>query len=61
MAINCIWVITRATWVVKCMEGENLLIIQVMDETSQKQVVKNKAAIMSIAPTVYFLEKQGLT
>ena len=30
------------------MEGENLPIIHVMDETSQKQVVKNKAAIKSI-------------
>ena len=39
------------------MEGENLPIIQVMDETSQKQVMKNKAAIKSIAQTVYFLKK----
>ena len=39
---------------------KNLPIIQVMDETSQKQVMKNKAAIKSIAQTVYFLEKQGL-
>ena len=31
-----------------------------MDETSQKQVMKNKAAIKSIAQTVYFLTKQGL-
>ena len=42
------------------MKGENLPIIQVMDETSQKQVTKNKVAIMSIAQTVYFLAKQGL-
>ena len=31
-----------------------------MGETSQKQVMKNKAAIKSIAQTVYFLAKQGL-
>ena len=31
-----------------------------MDETSQKQVMKNKAVITSIAQTVYFLAKQGL-
>ena len=42
------------------MEGENLPIIQVMDETSQKQVVKNKAAIKTMAQTVSFLAKQGL-
>ena len=52
--------ITRATEFVKCMEGENLPIIQVMDETSQKQVMKNKAAIKSIAQTVNFLAKQSL-
>ena len=51
---------TRATEFVKCMEGENLAIIQVMDETSQKQVMKNKVAIKSIAQTVYLLAKQGL-
>ena len=39
------------------MEGENLPIIQVMDETSQKQVMKNKADFKSIAQTVYFLVK----
>ena len=39
--------ITRATEFVKHMKGENLPIIQVMDETSQKQVMKNKAAIKS--------------
>ena len=53
-------VITRATEFVKCMEGENLPIIQIMDETSQKQVMRNKAAIKSKAQTVYFLAKQGL-
>ena len=42
------------------MEGENPPIIQVMDETSQKQVMKNKAAIKSVAQTVYFLAKHGL-
>ena len=42
------------------MEDENLPIIQVMDETSQKQAMKNKAAIRKIAQTVYFLAKQGL-
>ena len=45
----------------KCMEGKNLPIIQVMDETSQKQVKKNKAAIKSIAKSVYFFAKQGLS
>ena len=52
--------ITRATEFVKHMQGENLPIIQVMDETSQKQVMRNKAAIKSIAQTVYFLTKQSL-
>ena len=42
------------------MEGENLPIIQVMDETSQKQAMKNKAAIKVIAQTAYFSAKQGL-
>ena len=46
---------------VKHMEGENLAIIQVMDETSQKQVMKNKVDIKSIGQTVYFLAKQGLS
>ena len=41
--------IIRATELVKHMEGENLTIIQVMDEASHKQVMKNKAAIMSVA------------
>ena len=52
--------ITRATEFVKCMESENLPITQVMDETSQKQVMKNKAAIKSIDQTVYLVAKQGL-
>ena len=49
--------ITRGT---EYMEGENLPMIQVMDETSQKLVMKNKADVKSIAQTVYFLAKQGL-
>ena len=43
--------ITRATEFVKCMKGKNLCIIHIMDETSQKQVMMNKAAIKSIAQT----------
>ena len=43
------------------MKGENLPVIQVMDETSQKQVMKNKTSINSIAQTVYFLTKQRLS
>ena len=52
--------ITRVTEFVKHMEDENLPIIQAMDEILQNQVMKNKAAIKSIAQTVYFLAKQGL-
>ena len=35
-------VITRVTEFVKCMEGENLPIIQVMDETSRKKIKETK-------------------
>lgn len=52
--------VTRATEFVKRMEGTNLPITQVMDESSQKQVMKNKAVVKSIAQTVHFLAKQGL-
>ena len=52
--------ITRATKFVKCMEGENLPIICHGSNTSQKQVMKNKAAIKWKAQTVYCLAKQGL-
>ena len=51
--------VTRATEVVRQIEGKNLPITQMMDETSQKQVMKSKAAIKSIAQTVYFLVRQG--
>ena len=60
VAINYIWVLSPGQEFVKHMEGENLPIIQVKDETSQKQVMKNKAAIKSIPLTVYFFAKQGL-
>ena len=53
-------VVKRATEFVRQIEGKNLPIAQVMDETSRKQVMKNKAAIKSIAQTVYFLARQGL-
>ena len=52
--------ITRETEFVKHMGGGNLPIIQVMGEISQKQVMKNKAAIKSISQTICFLAKQGL-
>ena len=52
--------VTRATEFVRQTEEKNLPITQVMDETSQKQVMKNKVASKSNAQTVYFLARQGL-
>ena len=52
--------VTRATEFVRQIEGKNLPITQVMDETSQRQVMKNKASVESIAQMVYFFARQGL-
>ena len=49
-----------ATEFIKCIEGDQQQICQVMDMKSQTQVKQNREVVKSIAKTLHFLAKQNL-
>ena len=52
--------VVRATEFIKCIEGDQQQICQVMDMKSQRQIKQNREVVKSIAKTVHFLAKQNL-
>ena len=52
--------VVRATEFIKCIEGDQQQICQIMTMKSQTQIKQNREVVKSIAKTVHFLAKQNL-